>query len=97
MNYKNKLNKLGQAKLLASMPQSYCNIAKCRPTISNCRTNGLQLLQYIIFLVILSTGRGVYIPYLKKIAPAISEIRAAKVWVFLLHFSSSTFRTLYKI
>ena len=39
-------------------------------------------------------GRGVHIPNLKKIAPAISEIQAAKVWVFS---SASSFHTLRKI
>ena len=44
-------------------------------------------------------ARGVYIPNLKEIAPAISEIRAAKVSFFFLRFfsSSSSFRTLAKI
>ena len=41
-------------------------------------------------------GRGVHIPNLKKVAPAISEIGAAKVWGYFFVFFSS-FRTLSKI
>ena len=42
---------------------------------------------------------GVYIPNLKKIGPAISEIRANKISFEISSFfsSSSLFRTLYKI
>ena len=45
-------------------------------------------------------ARGVYIPNLKEITPAISEIRAAKVSIFffVVHvFAPSLFRTLAKI
>ena len=43
-------------------------------------------------------GRGVHIPNLKIIASAISEIQAAKVWVFcFVFFSFTSFHTLYKI